>query len=374
MKVFFGGDFYLGGDLLNKSANNVIKIDEFLNAGLRIINLEQPISDNNEIADKSTLYTGSNAVIQLKQLKIDAVNIAHNHIQDKGINGIVETVQHLNLAKIGVFGAGKNLEAAGQPYWITDDLCIFGYCQYAKPYLKQIIVATDECPGVNPLTRDKILHDVEKLPTGKKAILYFHWGREHVWFPPRESINIAKELLMHPNIALIIGMHPHRLQGFIEYNGKRAYMSLGNFLFPNFYISPPTQIINPVNPGKVDITRQYHSVKKLTYKKWRLVNRLSMFIVFETETGKIKHGFSFQKDNEPIVEKIDLLTTIFIKLGIKLLALLYNLPCKIYKIIEFISTLITNYNWRLQIYLFKARQLGYKTTINFIIKRISNLI
>ena len=112
MRIIFTGDLFLGGDLLGKNAANTIKIPVFNNADKRIVNLEQPISDNEYVEDKCTIFTGSYATKQLKQLNISAVSLAHNHIQDKGQDGIGETIHHLNGSKIGHFGAGESIDDA----------------------------------------------------------------------------------------------------------------------------------------------------------------------------------------------------------------------------------------------------------------------
>ena len=84
MKVCFTGDVFLGGDLHHNKTSGLVKVSAFNNADVRIINLEQPISNNSYLAQKPTLYTDSSALSQLKDLKINAVNLANNHIQDKG--------------------------------------------------------------------------------------------------------------------------------------------------------------------------------------------------------------------------------------------------------------------------------------------------
>ena len=131
---------------------NVVEVEAFNKADARIINLEQPISDNNFVEDKSTLYTDSFALNQLKDLKVNAVNLANNHIQDKGLVAIDETTRHLDSANIGHFGGGENIFHAEKPYWLTDEIALLGYCEFDKPYLRQIVVATDNSPGVNPVS------------------------------------------------------------------------------------------------------------------------------------------------------------------------------------------------------------------------------
>ena len=88
MKICFSGDVFLGGDLNHKPCKNVVEVEAFNKADARIINLEQPISDYNFVEDKSTLYTDSFALNQLKDLKVNVANLANNHIQDKGLIAI----------------------------------------------------------------------------------------------------------------------------------------------------------------------------------------------------------------------------------------------------------------------------------------------
>ncbi|AKB23624.1 Capsule biosynthesis protein capA [Methanosarcina sp. MTP4] len=359
MKVVFTGDLFLGGDLLNKSAESIVYSNTFTGADKKIVNLEQPISDNDLIADKCTLHTGSFAIKQLKQLNVDAVNLAHNHIQDKEKEGIVETVGHLDNSYIGHFGAGKDIFEAQKPYWIASNLCILGSCEFGRPYLKQIQVATDQEPGINPLRYESIVHNLNQLPEGTKAVLYFHWGREHVWLPPVHDIELAKKLLEDERVLLIVGMHCHRVQGYVEHKGKRAYMSLGNFLFPNFFISPPTQIAYPeILPEKYMITRQYHNVSKLTYKKWRVANRVSLILEYDSETQNVRHVPLIQEDDEPKVQELLGISKKILLSWISFLSQVYKLPYALYNPLENINSFIVYKLWRSQIFIFQMRQYG----------------
>jgi len=359
MKVVFAGDLFLGGDLLNKSTESVICSNTFTGANKRIANLEQPISDNKLTASKSTLYTGSFAAIQLKQLNIDAVNLAHNHIQDKEKDGIIETINHLDNSDIGHFGGGKDIFEAKKPYWIASNLCILGYCEFGRPYLKQIQIATSHEPGVNPLRYESIICDLNQLPEGTKAVLYFHWGREHVWFPPAHDIVLVKKLLEDDRVLLIVGMHCHRVQGYIEHKGKRAYISLGNFLFPNFFISPPSQIAYPeILPEKYMVTNQYHSVSKLTYKKWRVANRVSLILEYDTENQNVNHVPLIQEDDNPIVKELSGMQKKFTLLWILFLSHIYKFPYILYKPIEKVTSFVSSKVWKIQIFIFHLRQDG----------------
>jgi hypothetical protein len=375
MKICFAGDLFLGGDLFNEPTNNVIDVNIFQNADKRIVNLEQPISDNSTIKDKCTLYTGSFATKQLNMMKIDAVCLAHNHIQDKGLSAIPETIRHLATANIGNFGSGNKLSEAKIPYYINDNTAIFGYCEFAKPYLNQIEVAGEKTPGVNPLRYENIIDDLDNLQENQNAILYFHWGREHVFLPPYYDIELSKKLLDDERVLLIIGMHPHRPQGYIEHNNKRAYMCLGNFLFPNFYIKPPSQIYYPsIKPKEFDTTRQYHNVYKLTYKKWRWINRVSLVLEFDIDTNKIVHNVVIQDDNNPVVKDLKGIPKNSLLFLIWFLSKVYMLPKFIYNPIEKINSILVYKVWRFQINWFQLKQLGIRKSNIKIIKIVKNKI
>jgi hypothetical protein len=363
VKVCFAGDVFLGGDLLNKSCKNVVEVEAFNKADVRIVNLEQPISDGDFVEDKCTLYNGSFAINQLTDLKINAVNLAHNHIQDKGLDAIEETTNHLKGAGFGYFGAGKNILQAEKPYWLTQEIAVLGYCEFDKPYLKQIEVADTEKPGINPLRISKIKEDLGKLPLGKKAIVFFHWGMEHVWLPPANDIDLAKKLLEDDRIVTIIGMHPHRIQGVISHARKEAYMCLGNFIFPNFYINPPVQIYNPAESKKSGVkfvTRQYHAVHELTYKKWRWVNRVSIVLDFCTVTSKLQKFFVMQDDNQPRVTNLSGAGLIFYKFWFWFLSQVYRLPSPLYKILWQIHAFEVKATWSIQILWFQLKQIGIR--------------
>ena len=364
MKIVFTGDLFLGGDLYKKDTSDAVNSAVFKQADIRVINLEQPISDKGKVAEKCTLYTGSFATQQLRQLNVQAVNLAHNHIQDKSDDGIVETIEHLSYASIDCFGAGDNLTTAKKPYWIKKDLCIIGYCDFDAPSLNQIRLATDNEPGINPLRYESITRDLEKLPVDSKAILYFHWGREHVWLPQYQNILLAKKLLKNDRVLGIIGMHAHLIQGYIQHKSKRAYMCLGNFLFPNFFIEPPVQMTYPTKlVDKYDVTRLYHRVSSLTYKKWKLVNRISLMIRYDTETEQWFTVPMIQNDDEPRVKELNGILKAVVMTWVLILSSLYLLPRNIYVPLEKVHAFLTYNIWRMRIRIFHIKQQGAVKTL-----------
>lgn len=61
-------------------------------------------------------------------------------------------------------------------------------------------------------------------------ILYIHWGNEYINRPSSSQKKFA-HWLIDSGFDLIVGMHPHVLQGYEIYKGKYIFYSLGNFVF-----------------------------------------------------------------------------------------------------------------------------------------------
>ncbi|PAJ74474.1 hypothetical protein CJF42_10195 [Pseudoalteromonas sp. NBT06-2] len=371
MIICFTGDLFLGGDLLTSCSNKIIQIKEFNEADFRVVNLEQAISDNSTEINKCTLYTDSTSLSHLVNMKVDAVNLAHNHIQDKGLMGIVETVENLDVVGVQSFGAGENIDKAKQPADIKSGIKIFGYCDFDRPYLKQIEVADIDRPGVNPLRLESIEKDLATLKNNEKAILYFHWGMEHINLPKVDEIKLAKTLLEDERVLTIMGMHSHRFQGVIKHNEKSAYMSLGNFLFPNFYIAPPTKLYYP---GKNEDTKMYkktfyyHDVYKKTYKVWKWINRVSIIVLFDTEKGTVTPVFVKQDPDKPYVKNITGVELILVKLWFNILSASLSMPLSIYRVLHVINVKYMKLFWRIGVWKFKVLQLGVKGAIKKIFK------
>lgn len=309
MRIIIAGDLFCGGDLLEEVASpDLIKIPEYFKADFRIVNLENPLSDRNEVANKCTIHAPTSAAKYLQAFNIDGVNLANNHMHDKGNEGIKDTIDILDKYSIKHCGAGENIEEARNPIILEKDgekVAIMGYCDFGRSYLKQVQIATETTPGVAPLRYEIIQEDLDELDNSiDKTILFFHWGMEHTWFPSKEDLLLAMKVLEHPKVDLVVGSHSHLPQGFVEHEGKKAYIGLGNFLFPNFFIQSPTQLVYPAEISDYDITQGYHSVSRLTHKRWPKWSRRSILVCADTLVKSYNIIFSEQEYLRPIVKKV----------------------------------------------------------------------
>lgn len=354
------GDVFLGGQLTgHTSIDRVVQSTSYWGAGSRLLNLESPITDGGVPAKKGVLSVGSSALRTLRALNPTAVGLANNHIHDMGSRGISETQRHLDELDIGHTGAGSNADEAARPRWITDSLCLLAYCHFDAPTLRQVQAATPTESGMNPLILEDIERTLGELPERTRAILYLHWGEEHLLFPTPYQIAMARRLLDNPRVALIVGAHAHRVQGYLERRGKRAYFCLGNFLFPNFVILPPTNASSNYDlPPSAPVTRRYHRVTKPTVKKWQLINRLSLLVSYDAQSGSVRHVPHLQLDDLPLVRELEPPFRQLFGGWVWLLSRLLELPTPLYRPLHWINVVLTRTCWRLSVLLFMARQNG----------------
>src|SRR5690554_5322887 len=153
MKIFISGDFYISDEFQNKDLINKSVIDLFDEADYRMVNLEAPITVNepkNKILKTGPHLRMSEDTVMpyLKQLKIDAVTLANNHILDYGATGLHDTFESLKRNKIDYVGAGNNLNEATQPLTLEKDgmrIAILNFCE------NEWSIAEADKPGANPM-------------------------------------------------------------------------------------------------------------------------------------------------------------------------------------------------------------------------------
>ena len=76
----------------------------------------------------------------------------------------------------------------------------------------------------------EIVKEIDRLVDCDFKIAYIHWGNEFINYPYNDQKQFA-HFLVDNGIDLIVGMHPHVLQGCEIYKDKHIFYSLGNFVF-----------------------------------------------------------------------------------------------------------------------------------------------
>jgi poly-gamma-glutamate synthesis protein (capsule biosynthesis protein) len=164
-------------------------------------------------------FTFSHAVPKaLEDAGIDMVSLANNHILDFGLEGFLETTTALEQTKVGWVGSPYE-KKDNLKYVAHDDIlfAIVSYNQFLGPGLTSTIDTIREAEARADI-----------------VVVFTHWGEEYVTSASSYIRSLA-HALVDAGADLVVGTHPHVVQPYELYAGKRIYYSLGNFIFDQYW-------------------------------------------------------------------------------------------------------------------------------------------
>jgi len=163
----------------------------------------------------------------------DVVSLANNHCYDYGADAFADTLTILRGAGIPYIGAGENLAEACTPQYFLVNGMKIAYVAATRAEKYILTPEAGENTGGVLRTYDPALSVEVVKEAGRNAdivIVYPHWGTENSTVLEEEQRELAR-LYAEAGADLIVGAHPHCLQG-IEYIGDCPVVySLGNFWF-----------------------------------------------------------------------------------------------------------------------------------------------
>lgn len=210
--------------------------NEFLRYDYVFANLETPITERGVPAQsKPYIFRIKHDTAEcMKDLRLDAVSIANNHLMDYGPEGMKDTLAFLKKMNIRHAGGGATLDDARRPARLScggTDMIILAYNERPPTAFS----ASAESPGIAPLDLPLIKEDIGTNRRSDNIIIVsLHWGIEHTITPRPYQVTLAHAII-DSGADAIIGHHPHWPQGIELYRGKPIVYSLGNFI--NGYIN-----------------------------------------------------------------------------------------------------------------------------------------
>ena len=216
-----------------------------VNADLTFGNLESPITDYaHKTPGKSweSIKEGHNFIFKappessgriLHQAGFDVLSLANNHAMDYCAQGMADTVAALGGAGLHGVGAGLNAADAFAPVVVTRRGVRIGFIARSK-IVPMSSKAGEDTPGLawhgTEYSAELAAAIADLRPRCDILVVTFHWGyecqRRHA--PYQQQLGRA---CIDAGADLVIGHHPHVLQGVELYNGGVIAYSLGNFLF-----------------------------------------------------------------------------------------------------------------------------------------------
>ena len=171
----------------------------------------------------------------LTDMGADLVTLGNNHTYDYGEEGLLDTLNTLDQEGIPYIGAGKTQADAERAMILTigdfrisilnAEIILFN----ANPPAQ---TAVGDKPGTFDSYRPELLYDAVRRAKAESdyCIVVTHWGSEGKSTPNEKQLTVAKGAA-DAGADLIIGGHPHVLQGISHLGKVPVCYSLGNYLF-----------------------------------------------------------------------------------------------------------------------------------------------
>lgn len=219
-------------------------------ADLTVGNLECAVGSAGTPARKAyTFLAPPAAAAALADAGFDLVSLANNHSLDFGTDALSETARLLDQAGILHPGAGADEAAAHRPARLTAGGLRLAFLAYVNVPVERGGFSTaswrarGDRAGVAWAEPQRIADDVAAARADADlVIVLLHSGYEG-----QQTTNAAQRASAHAAIdagaALVIGAHPHVLQGAERYHGGLIAYSLGNFVFDGLYKRSETAIL-----------------------------------------------------------------------------------------------------------------------------------
>ena len=228
-------------------------------ADIAMINLETAITTRGTPERKMYQFRTHPRVLEsLFQSGVDVVSMANNHSMDFGRDdGLADTLRARAKSKLAVIGIGENLADAISPYRKTINntaVSIFAVAAMGMPgSTSNTWPAKKDRSGMVlwQQHRSAVLSAVKKeSKTADVIVVFMHWGDEYAVCPNGTQKSIADELFL-AGADVIVGAHPHILQGTSLSNNKLIAYSLGNFSWYANYSLSGALLTVKIDDGKV---------------------------------------------------------------------------------------------------------------------------
>jgi poly-gamma-glutamate capsule biosynthesis protein CapA/YwtB (metallophosphatase superfamily) len=206
---------------------------------VRAGNLELPLTERGSPARKDYTFRAPPSVTEgLVGAGFDVLTLANNHTLDYGADGLLDTVAALEQAGIAHPGAGRNSDAAHAPAIVNVNGLSLAFLSYVNTpndgrsgWVAESTRAGADTPGVAWGTAESIRRDVAAVrDRADLVIVALHAGYEYSAAPNPVQRELA-HAAVDAGAALVLGAHPHVLQGIEIYKRVPIVYSLGNFVF-----------------------------------------------------------------------------------------------------------------------------------------------
>lgn len=228
LTVTFAGDCTLGGDSTSKSGKAFNKLykdegaayflqgvaDTFAADDLTVANMEGALTESKEATKKSYAFKGPVEYASiLGGSGVEAASVANNHSSDYGDGGYNDTLEALE----------------------SNGVLAFGYSRIAQLDVKGVKVAVIGANVASDSDGSAVQQMLANIAQAKAdgaqlVLIYMYWGVEKETVPQESDMRIARQAI-DAGADVVVGTHPHVIQGYEVYEGRYIVYSLGNLSY-----------------------------------------------------------------------------------------------------------------------------------------------
>ncbi len=219
-------------------------LDVLRSVDLSAANLEGALTDRGRPAGKAYTFRSRPAASEaLAASGLDVLLLANNHSLDWGPEGLSDTRAALEGAGIAAVGAGEDAEVACRPYRTEirgRAVAVFGAAAFPRErsgWDGSAVAARPDRSGICWLDGERLRRFRDETRADTLDIVLLHGGEEWSRAPSRDIRRVAEDLV-DAGADVLLGSHPHVVQGMEWIRGKPVFWSLGNFVFPGMDGTP----------------------------------------------------------------------------------------------------------------------------------------
>jgi poly-gamma-glutamate capsule biosynthesis protein CapA/YwtB (metallophosphatase superfamily) len=207
----------------------------FASCDVVLANLECTLPGKELVATEPRVFTSEAQAVGLAEAGINVVSLANNHAFDAGNEGFGRLTALLDRQNIRWFGAGLALSDASQPCILEINGIRLAMIGTADASSGVNSFAGPASSGVPPLDCENLCEKIRALSgTVDHILISPHWGLERFRFPSPGQIKQAHAFI-DAGASMVLGHHPHVIQGMEVYRKKPIIYSLGNFFVNHVY-------------------------------------------------------------------------------------------------------------------------------------------
>jgi hypothetical protein len=163
------------------------------------------------------------------------LSLANNHMFDCLDAGFLRVRDALAGHGIANFGAGMDIDEACRATILERSGLRIGFLGAVAPSTGPSRLAAAGTSGAAPLAADAMDDAVRRLRASVDHVIVSpHWGDERFRLPSPAQVQQARHWT-RAGASMVLGHHPHVIQGLETHQGRPIAYSLGNFLAANVH-------------------------------------------------------------------------------------------------------------------------------------------